>query len=380
MRRLILLLIISLAVLSCAPPPFNLELSLSARTARGLTTEGTVGPIDKSVTGAGVVDAEFFPETGTPSGLDLQNGFLLSTYSWGDRNLAFISWNAGKAMYTQAGTALGFGTATVDPFPGFQIINLKGAPHSVGVFAFSSSDPTVNQFDYAQADPSTGAFPVAVNTPTSLGGSTGMPTLVFGTTGSVIGVSRYPTADPSQDITYWLFKALGADNFREGNAPVTATGIVSLAGLSTRPNAPYSLGATAPTGLLRALYYYDPEPSRAPERSYLSWYDQGKARWRCWWWSGMTPQAAELAGVDHRVDAVLTTGELFSAEGDTGRVFASDGTVRVMFPLPGMHFVEERFVNGTPRVLFSQYLFYNNSGWVNIYSIATKDLDSLKAW
>jgi hypothetical protein len=199
-------------------------------------------------------------------------------------------------------------------------------------------------------------------------------------TGNVIGVSRYPDADPSHDTTYWLFKTLTGDSFLEGSAPTDAVTLLTPALLSTRPSLPFSLGAPALANLTRGLYYYDPEPSRAPERSYLSWYDPGMARWRCWWWSGMTPQAMELTGVNHRVDAILTTGELFSTEGDTGRVYARDGTLRVTFPLSGMNFIEERFINGTPCLLFSQYLFYDDSGWVTIYSIPTKDLDSLKAW
>jgi hypothetical protein len=374
-RRLLLLLSLSLVILSCAPPPFNLGLSLSAFTARGLTLEGTVGPIDKNADASEIVDAAFLAETGTPTGLDLQNGFLLFTDSFGVRNLAFVSWNAGKKMYVPTGTGIQYGIAATDPYPDLQVMNLKGASHYVGVFTFSSSAPSNNQFASMQADPAGNQFPGS----TSAANLRTAALAQFGS-GNVICVSRYPTAGSSSESTYWLFMTSGG-TFLEGAAPTDAVTALAPTLLGTRPPTPYSLGASVPTVLPRALYYYDPEPSRAPERSYLSWYDTGKKRWQCWWWSGgVAPTPTELIGVNHRVDAILTTGELFSTEGDTGRVYARDGTLRVQFPLTGMQFVEERFISGTPRLLFSQYLSYDRSGWVNVYSIATKDLDSLKAW
>jgi hypothetical protein len=132
--------------------------------------------------------------------------------------------------------------------------------------------------------------------------------------------------------------------------------------------------------LNRALYYYDPDTTRTPERSYLSWYDTAKSRWRCWtWWSVSPWEGQELTGIDHRVDAVLSTGELFSTEGDEGRVYGRDGTLAASFPLTGLSFIEEASIDGTLRVLFSQYMYMNNSAWFAVYSIPTADLDTLKA-
>jgi hypothetical protein len=376
MKKLIIPIAAVLACLSCAPPPFNLDLSLSARTARALTLEGTAGPIDKMYSISDLVDAVFLPEKGTPSGLDLTNGFVALTSSRGDRQLVFVHWDQTKGMYLQAGDSMDLGPAPKDSYPDRLLVTVKGTQHLVCVFALSSSAPSANQVVLGQADPAGGNFPVGTPAPQPLG-SLAMTTT--GTTGDVIGVARYPQKDPALDCTYWLLKTSG-NLFLELRAYTPPSYANPPSELPTRPGPPaYSLGTGMPfDGLSRGLYYYDPEPSRAPERSYLSWYDQARAQWRCWVWSGAVPFGpTELTGVVNRVDAVLTTGELFSTEGEVGRLYTRGGVLRTTFPLTGMRFIEESYINGEARVLFSQYLYFNGRPSFNVYSIPTTDLDTL---
>jgi len=376
MKKLIIPIAVVLACLSCAPPPFNLDLSLSARTARALKLEGTAGPIDKLYSISDIVDAVFLPEKGTPGGLDLTNGFVALASSKGDRRLVFVHWDQAKGMYLQAGDSMDLGPAPMDPYPNRLLVTVKGAQHLVCVFALDSSAPSANQIVLGQAEPASGQFPVGTPAAQSLGSLAMIPT---GITGDVIGVARYPQNDPALDYTYWLFKT-PSNHFLELRAYTPPSYANPPSGLLTRPGpSAYSLGTGMPfDGLRRGLYYYDPEPSRAPERSYLSWYDQARAQWRCWTWSGPVPFAAtELTGVANRVDAALTTGELLSTEGEMGRLYTRDGVLRTTFPLTGLRFIEESYVNGEARVLFSQYLYFNGRPSFNVYSILTTDLDKL---
>ncbi len=374
-KKLLLPIVAALACVSCAPPPFNLELSMSALTARSLTMEGTVGPIDKMGGPTQVTDAVFLPEKGTTSGLDLQNGFVLYTTPQGDRQLAFVSWDAAKGTDVKMDSEVSLGPASPGPYADNLLLMLKGAPHFIGMFSFSSSFPSTNSFFANQANPVTGQFPAALLVPQDLGG---LAMTITGMTGDVIAASLSPQSDPVIDYTYWLFKAGAVDQFMEMQSFTNASGVWAPTVLSPRPGPPYTLGPGMPAGLTRVLYYYDPAPSRTPQRSFLSWYDEANARWRCWTWWGVSPwQGKELTGVSHRVDALLTTGELFSTEGDVGRLYDRDGALAATFPLTGLRFVGEYYVDGTPRVLFSQLLFYDGRPWFNVYSIPTAGMSAL---
>ncbi len=359
---------------------------MSARTARALTVEGTVGPLDGRYGPWNVTDAVFLPERGSTGGLDLQNGFILHSTPWGDRQLGFVSWDPTKQMDRAVGGEVSVGPVPTGPFPDRLVMLLKGAAHAIGTFAFLPDSPSYNQLIVGQADPTANQFPVGTPTPQSLSGAA---TASLGLSGDIIAVGRYAANEPSAETTYWLFRTPSGSSFLEASSAVSTANAVSaptLTALASRAGTPYALGSGIPvSSLTRALYYYDPEPTRAPQRSYLSWYDPAQGRWRCWaWWAvGASPsawQGTELAGVDHRIDALLTTGELFSTEDDTGRVYGADGTLRTSFPLTGLSFIEEAWLNGTPRVLFSQYLYAGKSPWFVIYSIATSDIGALSAW
>ena len=63
-------------------------------------------------------------------------------------------------------------------------------------------------------------------------------------------------------------------------------------------------------------------------RSFASFFSGGQ--WVCWQLS----TATLMTGITHRVDAILTTGDLLSTEGGTLRLYDSSGAGTSCTPLP----------------------------------------------
>ncbi len=365
MKKLAIPVLAALACLSCAPLPFDFDLSMSARTAGALTVEGTVGPVKLGEWETGKAVA--MPELSAAGGLDLQSSFVYYRSSWGDRRLTFVTADPAQGAYRRIGPDAPLGAATSEAYPDLLLMTLKGQPHYAGWFALDPYSPAYNVFGTAWMDPA--AVQLVAGTTVPLNSFSGVP-------GDVIGLSRYPQPDTSTDATYWLCTTGTPDQYAEMGSFVSSSGVAAPFTLPTRPaGAGYPLGSEMPLGLTRAMYFYDPEPTRAPQRSYLSWFDSANGRWRCWTWWAVNPWGGkELTSVDRRIDALLTTGELFSTEAETGWLFSSDGTLRTTFSLAGLRFIGESYVGGTALMLFSQGLYFDNQAWFTVYSIPTKDL------
>ena len=93
--------------------------------------------------------------------------------------------------------------------------------------------------------------------------------------------------------------------------------------------------------------------------------------------------ARVAADAGHRPSALMdfsATGEIFSTEGNVGRVYnptTPGGSLEATFSLNDLRFVGEVYIGGTPTMLFSQALWFNNQVSFNIYSIPTSNLKSL---
>jgi hypothetical protein len=114
----------------------------------------------------------------------------------------------------------------------------------------------------------------------------------------------------------------------------------------------------------------------------VSWFDTTAGSWRCVRWNGAGfTDSKVLPGITHRIDALLTTGMLFSTEGNVGRVYDSSGTEIASFPLGALRFIGERYVDGAPLALFSLARIvterYSETLAIDVYSIPAADLESL---
>jgi len=134
------------------------------------------------------------------------------------------------------------------------------------------------------------------------------------------------------------------------------------------------------------MYFYDDnaanDPVRIDNRSFASWYDQSSGSWVSYaWWETPTTGSGVFSSmklpVDHRLDTLLSTGQLLSTEGGTGRLYDRDGNLLSTFPLGNLVYIAEEYVGGVARCYFSQCLIYDNQLHFNVYWIRTDQLTSL---
>ena len=208
---------------------------------------------------------------------------------------------------------------------------------------------------------------------------------------NVLGFSIY-LADLAQpfDNSYWLVRmnsGLDAGKLREVTMDVAATGLANKS--DTKPGA-IAFDIPALASMKRCNYFFDPDSIRGPtpddRKSYVSWFDTTAGSWRCVRWNGAGfTDSKVLPGITHRIDALLTTGMLFSTEGNVGRVYDSSGTEIASFPLGALRFIGERYVDvdgvQTATALFSLARIvterYSETLAIDLYSIPTAGLETL---
>jgi hypothetical protein len=127
------------------------------------------------------------------------------------------------------------------------------------------------------------------------------------------------------------------------------------------------------------MYFYDDnqpgDPRRMPNRSFASWFDISSGSWVSYAWDSLTTY--KILAMNHRPDALLSTGQLLSTEDGTGRLYDRDGNLLVAFPLGNLKYIGEEYVNGVPCCYFSQCLPFDNTLHFNVYQIQTDQLSTL---
>jgi len=375
MKRILRLIPLSLALflVACSPPPFNLAISQSARIIKNLTYLGQAGPMDPNSINLGnqvSEDVVFIPEKDGMGGITIQSGFVYSMDPMSGQQVSFVSNNV------RYGSPMPLGPLSSDQFPSFMVQSVKST-HNVIVFQYFDPTPQNNQYMIATGDPNAGTF----NSP---GGWIVLTNFInvapFNppiTNGRGIGVSIYPDPNPALDRSYWLFRQSGTNNYLEGEFDVSQNPITPP-GIPLRGIAPYDISSFVGNLAKRVLYYFNPVTAR----SYVSVWNSPASPgvWSNWVWIDAVPTNGQLTGVDHRIDALLTSGELFSTEGNIGRVFdptTPTGSLEATFPLSDLRFIGEVYISGTATMLFSEALWYNRQVSFNVYSIPTSQLKTL---
>jgi hypothetical protein len=372
------LLVLASTLVTCSPPPFNLDLSLSAQAASRMTLVGQVGPVGNLSMGSqasqGSPDFAFLPEKDGLGGITLQAGFVHLSSAIDGEQVAFIASNG--SQYQRYGGSQWLGPASTDPYPVDQLQSAKSG-HSGFAVQFNDAAPLTSTYTLATGDPSTNSFgpttSQALNVPV---GSSPFD----GTTKEVIGFSIRPDPSAGLDRTYWLFRQSGTSNYLEAELNLGSTLMPMSSGTALRGPTYYDLSSIVDTPNNRVLYYFDP----AAMRSYASVWNSPAAPggWSTWVWTDnqTVPTHQQLTGIANRVDALLATGEMFSTEGNVGRVYdptSASGSLEAEFELGALRFVGEVYLGGTASVLFSQALWMNGEITFNIYSIPSAQLKSL---
>jgi hypothetical protein len=340
-----LALLACLAVAGCAPV-YLADLDKAASLTNHMTMVGTVGPFS---IGSGIANLRFLPTKTTATsigGVSVQSGFIV--YDSGvNENLLFAS-GPGQTSNNNAPMPLS-GADPNYPLYQYDVTNTINNQPSVMVFHWDPTTPANDTYQQFVASLSNGGMsPLAMAA--SLSG-------VFSGI-SIIGGSILPAQPPSYDS----FAVLGPSAF--------GTGVNGSGGSLT------SLGLTSfvlsgPT--TRSLYYFNV----ATGTSFASFYSVGQ--WTCLqvFSSG---SYATMSGIPHRVDAVLSSGDLLSTEGGTLRLYDPNGagTEVLSVPLSGLQFCYETYVGKDLYVFFSLPVSLQHNQWVfNVYVLPSSAMRGL---
>jgi hypothetical protein len=382
MKRILLLPLIALILVSCSFPPFDLGLSITAATIQKMRHESTIGPIMKYPDAP--KDRLIFLPAKTRTGvIDPGKGFVIAVY---DRSIQFLYVQPdGKGGYAESREPAGQESPIDMPDPDFpvyaatlpniesQIVFSRILPvdseHfsqavSIGMIEFFSQDPGLN--------------------PPALRSSVNYSSFVLPLQGAAIGSSDVPTRNPDSYEQVALIRIVNVgiltDTFLEGMADI----IYDAAGVP-----PYVTTATpfypAPVALpflvpaRRCTYFHD--LAKSPYWSYASFVADGK--WQTWAWNvdaGNNVHQARLNAVTGRVDALLTTGELFGMRDGIGHLYSGGGNASetAVFTLGILHFAYEAYdASDVARCYFTLMYKRNDRLYFDVYSIPTGDLAAL---
>ncbi len=344
-----LLLLLVLALFGC-PPPYNADVNLASSLTAQMTLAGTAGPLSVSGSDLGAVRSNFFPVR------DASAAFF------GTANVpGFAQGTDGFYDYVQAPSGS-------DTFFGRQY-ELFGSDSNYPpiIYAAGVSTASTGYLFIIGLDPGTAGLPgqfqvASIPLPTGNLAFAGPIPLqnqltVFSNpwnTAVVVGLSvMADPAIPGQDLSFWLLRASGL--YAEEQFTMNPAG---AAFVSPVPATPSSFSLPIPA-LARYQYFHDPQGGV----SYASFLSGGS--WQCWsWLPGGTP-IRQLTGITSRVDALLSTGELLSFEGDVLRVYdpAGNGSMLTSVPLGSLRYCYETYVGGTPYVFFCQTLYFGRGKW-----------------
>jgi hypothetical protein len=362
---------IALACSSCLPVPFDLALSQGAAAAARMTRDNSSLLTAGSSYGPNQHDFAFYPSVLAAGGFDYSAGLITSM----DSLAVDVQAVTGGSPYSQTGQ----GIANPDPHaPAYLAWPAKSGQSYLFGIVFDALYPATGS--------GYGVFwgnPVTRNLTTT---ATGSLKSLDSISTAAIGAS-VAAMDPNLGFTYDILHTLSVDasgNFRDFGTRVSSA-LPTVIGPYRNAGGFFPL-AFIPPGITRLMYYYDEnqpgDPARLPNRSFASWYDASSGSWKSYaWWetpaTGSGIFSTKALSIDHRIDALLTTGQLFSAESGTGRLYDRDGNLLATFPLGNLVFIGEQYVAGVPRSYFSQCLIYDHTLHFNVYRIATDQLATL---
>jgi|GEM_PF-2971929 len=351
-------------LVSCAPP-FDLAYSSAAVILSKMTKESQLGPLNNYSTGSYSSTPAFYPEK-TASGVDASRGFYYMTDPGNSQEFLGFVQPDGLGGYSSFVSAPGSLYHQDPNYPAAVAVPVKAGDFT-SLTSFDSTNPSNTALAVVQAV-------VATTSDTLIYGLSFSALGGYGTAPvAAIGVSVSPSA-AATDTLYFLIRDSGG-KFWEGLATMSSTGVIATSFAYVVPSPPETLDFLA-AGAVRVLYYHDPTSGA----SYASFNAGGS--WQCWkWWVDALGvfHETQLTGVVSRIDALLTTGELFSTQGGIGRVYDSNGNVAASFPMGNLQLAYEEYVSGTPRVFFSLPIVTGDKHVsFAVYSIATSQIDSLK--
>jgi hypothetical protein len=361
MKRLIPVLLCVILSVSCSPPLFDLLLSQGTEATKSMTRDNLSAI---SVSWDSYQDGDgfaFYPnvmQSGTDSVFTYSSGGFLVFTTGGSVNVRGVGPGTGmRSLYGGWSQWTAGADSHMPAFAAWPVRNPSPSSSCLLVIV-----PTANACQFIMGDPAAQSFSGTVNNLSLTPGLSG---------NTVLGASFTAQAGSIMDQTHWL--TIGGSGYIEVSCMLSSGALGTATVLHSSVTSPYQL-SFLPSGATSFQYFYD----IAAIRSYASWWDTASGGWKCAAWldNAGAIQSASLP-IDHRIDALLSTGELFSAEGGTGRLYQGDGTLVATFPLGNLVYIGEQYVGGVARAYFSQALRYDDALHFNIYWIQSDKLKDI---
>jgi hypothetical protein len=359
--RVLSYIAICLLLPSCAPP-FDPGLSQAANLIGKMRLETRIGPLQWTERAKLESDAIFMPiRAGTE--IEIGRGFVKSSTRDGIRS--WYTWsiqNGGNTEYIVVPDEKAWAAGMPDAFPQYPTCLIQPL----------ASGPTfVNlQFDLAQS----GAWIMSEDTGLTPPEIIVFPSYVFPDLMTMpnyvrtLGGHISPSSAGTSDDVFCLVNTL--TGFWEVQSQITAAALNAFSTLSSNLSLPFLAG---PPASKRCLYFHDANAKKSFALVYVN------DAWQCWTWpTDPVGEPVQLSGITRRIDALLSTGRLFSTQEGIGTIYGSDGVVLASFPLGALRFVCETYVAGETRVLFSLMTSMESSVVFYLYSIPAADLAALK--
>jgi hypothetical protein len=370
MRKLLVLAFAAAMLPSCSPPPFNADMLLTAYVTGKMRKEAVVGT-ERFVGDSTEWEGIFYPTRildGAAAGVDCGRG-VAQFWNSGGSELHFAY--PGVEGYASFGFPQGYYPPYADPFAPVSLVAPLKNGDCTGVFVI-----VPNEIE------NSGALFYRVNAADrTISGIGPWPDTFwnfldgFGITDAdrIVGLAVPVSSDPLQDRCFILASHVSLNEYMEFDA-----GLDNINGLMSPVN-----HRTIDADILWFLngsgycrYFHD----LSSDASFIC-LQSGKT-WRTYRVTGSgVVSAVELPRVTSRIDALLSTGELFSTENGIARVFSRDDEARerASFPLYDLKFAGEAFSDGAARVYFTQSFVTDSLARFMVYSIPTEDLDTLDA-
>ena len=357
-------LALAASLAGCSMPPYNEELSLAQVTRSKLGQPvNKIGPVYIKLDDSATQNQYYFlPERDDPVN---SGGFLVAEASYGLRVWYLADYSTGLEaswsidLANSSATTNNFLLQPVDSGAvdaNYFLILTRYLQDDLRLI-LSTGTASVNQS--TTEVPLTSRLPGAMN---------------------ILGSNIYPDSTAGSDLQFFLGSQGTAAYCEYGCQTNTIDGVTYVSsGLVT------DLGPVA-VSLTDAFYAHDPNPAR--NRSYLSYRSGSSYVSYAWTWDHLAPGIAasgfqQLTGIDGRIDAVLTNGQLLSFADNSCTVYGPAGNKLYKFPLGSLKFCYERYDSGTPTLYFSlAYWQYGSEEkpdqlYVEVYAIPTANLASL---
>ncbi|HTZ52432.1 MAG TPA: hypothetical protein VMF68_12270 [Spirochaetia bacterium] len=347
----------TLVLAGCAPP-YLLALDKAARLTHQMKLIATLGAVSLSDadTNARLLPPKPSSAVTSIDQLNIQSGFLISDNPLGESVVYAYVDSGGQVQ-------------TANSLPA---LSLSGADGHYPLYQYEVTQTTTNAYLVIyRMDPNN----ASLDTATLVGG--GLPpagslfTAVAAASLSsfngngypVIGESVVPGVSGGPDSFQWLLSDMNP------TTPSFTQISTTLQGTSQVFNnvSPTLIAMPFPPGVARYMYY-------SQARSYLEYYSGG---WVCLdITSNLSP--VQLTGITHRIDALLTDGDLLSTEDDTLTLYDPNGSQLLTMPMGGLKFCYEAYVGSTAYCFFSLPMLQRHGNWIfAVYAVPTSQMRGL---